>query len=62
MASGDGLDVMPHSELDTLGVVAKRARRPVFAGKLAGIPPDFATYRRKTLRDLTAPDDTDEIN
>ena len=29
---------IPQSELDAMGVVAKRARKPVFASKLTGIP------------------------
>lgn len=62
MVSGVTLDLIPQSELDALGVVAKRARKPVFASKLTGIPPDLAIYRLKTVRDLTAADDTAETN
>jgi len=62
MMSGATLDLIPQSELDALGVVAKRARKPVFASKLTGIPPDLAIYRLKTVRDLTASDDTAETN
>ena len=62
MVSGPTLDLIPQSELDALGVIAKRARRPVFASKLTGIPPDLAIYRLKTLRELTASDDTAETN
>jgi len=62
MLSGTTLDLIPQSELDALGVVAKRARKPVFASKLTGIPPGLAIYRLKTVRDLTASDDTAETN
>ena len=62
MISGATVDLIPQSELDALGVVTKRARKPVFASKLTGIPPDLAIYRLKTVRDLTAPDDTAETN
>jgi class 3 adenylate cyclase len=62
MISSPTLDLIPQSELDALGVVAKRARRPMFASKLTGIPPDLAIYRLKTGRELTASDNTDETN
>jgi class 3 adenylate cyclase len=45
MISSPTLDLIPQSELDALGVVAKRARKPVFAPKTAGIPADLAIYR-----------------
>lgn len=59
MISSPTLDLIPQRELDELGVVAKRARRPIFASKLTGIPPDLAIYRLKTGRDLTAGDNPD---
>jgi class 3 adenylate cyclase len=62
MVSSLTLDLIPQNELDALGVVAKRARRPVFASKLTGIPPDLAIYRLRTLKELTASDDSDETN
>lgn len=62
MVSSSTLDLIPQSELDALGVVAKRARKPVFAHKPAGLPADLAIYRLKTRRELTASDDTDETN
>jgi class 3 adenylate cyclase len=62
MVSGPTLDLVPQSELDAMGVVAKRTRKNVFASKLTGIPPDLAIYRLKTVRDLTAVDDPDETN
>jgi len=62
MISSPTLDLIPQSELDALGVVAKRARRPMFSSKLTGIPPDLAIYRLKTGRELTATDDPDVTN
>ena len=62
MVSGSTLDLISQSELDALGVTAKRARKPVFAHKSAGIPPDLAIYRLKTLKELTAPDDIPETD
>ena len=52
MVSSSTLDLIPQSELDALGVVAKRARRPVFASKLTGIPADLAIYRLRTRREF----------
>ncbi|MGZ4582874.1 MAG: adenylate/guanylate cyclase domain-containing protein [Mycobacterium sp.] len=62
MVSSSTLDLISQSELDALGVVAKRARKPVFAHRPAGIPADLAIYRLKTLRELTASDDTAETH
>jgi class 3 adenylate cyclase len=45
MISGQTLDLIPQSELDALGVVAKRARKPVFSAKASGVPADLAIYR-----------------
>ena len=60
MVSSSTLDLIPQSELDALGVEAKRTRKPVFAPKPAGVPDDLAIYRLKTLKELSGPDDTDE--
>lgn len=60
MISGPTLDLIPRSDLDALGIVAKRARRPMFSSKLTGIPADLAIYRLKTHRELSAGDNTDE--
>lgn len=62
MVSGSTLNLVPQTELDALGIVAKRARKPVFAGKTAGIPPDLGIYRLKTLRELTAFDHASETH
>ncbi|WP_207569070.1 adenylate/guanylate cyclase domain-containing protein [Mycobacterium decipiens] len=62
MISGPTLDLIPQSELDALGVVARRARKTVFASKLTGIPPDLMIYRIKTVRESTATDNSDETN
>jgi class 3 adenylate cyclase len=62
MVSSSTLDLVPQTELDALGIVARRARKPVFAGKTAGIPADLGIYRLKTLRELTAFDHASETN
>ncbi|WP_211189065.1 adenylate/guanylate cyclase domain-containing protein [Mycobacterium attenuatum] len=54
MISSPTLDLIPQSELDALGVVAKRARRPMFSSKLTGIPPDLVIYRLKPRKELPA--------
>ncbi|MGV7633721.1 MULTISPECIES: adenylate/guanylate cyclase domain-containing protein [Mycobacterium] len=54
MISSPTLDLIPQSELDALGVAAKRARRPMFSSKLTGIPPDLAIYRLKPRKELPA--------
>jgi class 3 adenylate cyclase len=51
MVSGPTLDLIPQSELDAIGVYAKRTRKPMFANKLTGIPPDLAIYRLKADRE-----------
>jgi len=45
MISGQTLDLIPQGELDALGVVAKRARKPMFSPKVSGVPADLAIYR-----------------
>jgi class 3 adenylate cyclase len=45
MISGQTLDLIPQSELDAMGAVAKRARKPVFSAKVPGLPADLAIYR-----------------
>ncbi|WP_322861100.1 adenylate/guanylate cyclase domain-containing protein [Mycobacterium europaeum] len=62
MVSGSTLDQIAQSELDAMGVVAKRARKPVFSGKTTGVPADLAIYRLRTHRELTAPDHGTETN
>lgn len=60
MVSSSTLDLIPQSELDALGVEAKRTRKRVFGPKPAGIPDDLAIYRLKTLKELSGSDDTAE--
>jgi class 3 adenylate cyclase len=62
MISSSTLDLRPQSELDALGVVAKRARKPIFAAKTAGVPTDLGIYRLRTLKELTGSDHTSETN
>ncbi|WP_375484881.1 adenylate/guanylate cyclase domain-containing protein [uncultured Mycobacterium sp.] len=56
MVSGPALDRIPQAELDGLGVVAKRAHRPLFGGKPSGVPADMAIYRLETRREVTGAD------
>jgi class 3 adenylate cyclase len=60
MVSGATLDQLAQPDLAGLGVVAKRAQRPVFAAKTPGLPPDLAIYRLRTVsetvRDLPGSD------
>lgn len=58
VVSGATLDQLAQTDLDELGVVAKRLHRPLFAGKVPGLPPDLAIYRLKTARDLSGDDDS----
>ncbi|OCB62280.1 guanylate cyclase [Mycobacterium malmoense] len=62
MVSSSTLDLIAQSELDAMGVVAKRARKSVFAGKTTGVPADLAIYRLRTQRELTASDHSSETN
>jgi len=62
MVSSSTLDLIPQSELDSLGVVAKRTRKPMFTPKPAGLPSDLAIYRIRTLKELTDSDDMSETN
>jgi class 3 adenylate cyclase len=62
MVSGSTLDLIPQSELDALGVVAKRARKPVFTSKLTGIPADLAIYRLRTRKEFLPNVETAETN
>ncbi|CAM4065723.1 pH-sensitive adenylate cyclase [Mycobacterium basiliense] len=60
MISSPTLDLIPQSELDAMGVVAKRARRPMFASKLTGIPPDLAIYRLSASKEPSTSGDAAE--
>jgi class 3 adenylate cyclase len=62
MVSSATLDLIPQSELDELGIVAKRARKPPFAQKPAGVPADLAIYRLETRREFLASVETVETN
>jgi class 3 adenylate cyclase len=54
--SGSTLEHFTREQLDELGVHAKRLRRPMFANRLSGVPPDITIYRLETRRDLSATD------
>lgn len=51
MVSGPTLELIEHTELEELGVVAKRVRRQMFAGKPSGVPEDLAMYQLRSTRD-----------
>ncbi|MGH3560943.1 MAG: adenylate/guanylate cyclase domain-containing protein [Mycobacterium sp.] len=52
VVSDSTLEGIQQSDLDALGVVAKRMRRQVFAAKPTGVPTDLTMYRLVTLREL----------
>jgi class 3 adenylate cyclase len=52
MVSGATLDEIAQTDLDTLGVVAKRVRRQVFQAKSTGVPPDTAMYRLQIREEM----------
>ena len=58
LVSGATLERLTPEQLDELGVYAKRLRRPMFAHRLSGLPPDITMYRLETRRDLAAADTT----
>lgn len=53
------LDAIPIAELDSLGVEVKRLRRPMFASRQHGVPPNLAMYRLKDRHDTTDEEDPD---
>jgi class 3 adenylate cyclase len=54
LISGSTLQRLTPEQLDELGVVAKRVRRPVFAHRPSGVPSDITMYRLETGRQLPA--------
>jgi class 3 adenylate cyclase len=60
MVSGTTLDQLAQADLEALGVVARRAHRPLFAAKTPGLPPDLAIYQLKTARVLSDLDDSSD--
>ncbi|KWX65664.1 adenylate/guanylate cyclase domain-containing protein [Mycobacterium sp. NAZ190054] len=52
------LERIPEDEFQTLGVSARKLRRPVFATRQDGVPADFTMYRLRTLRPSST-DDSD---
>jgi class 3 adenylate cyclase len=54
LVSGSTLRRLTPEELDELGVIAKRVRRPVFAHRPSGVPSDITMYRLETRRHLPA--------
>jgi class 3 adenylate cyclase len=66
MVSGTTLDQIAQSDLDALGISAKRVHRGMFAGKTPGLPADLPIYRlkadRETDSDLSGMDSSDDEN
>lgn len=60
LITGATLERLTPEQLDELGVYAKRLRRPLFAHRLSGVPPDITMYRLETRRELAGADTTDD--
>jgi class 3 adenylate cyclase len=60
LISGATLELLTPEELDELGVAAKRLRRPMFAHRLTGVPPDVTIYRLETRSDLSAAESAED--
>jgi class 3 adenylate cyclase len=60
LITGATMERLTPEQLDELGVYAKRLRRPMFAQRLSGVPPDITIYRLETRRELAASDTTNE--
>ena len=58
LMTGSTLGHLTPEQLDELGVLAKRLRRPVFAQRLNGVPSDITMYRLETRRELPGTDTT----
>jgi hypothetical protein len=58
LITGSTLGHLTPEQLDELGVLAKRLRRPVFAQRLSGVPSDITMYRLETRRELSGTDTT----
>ncbi|HEU0189990.1 MAG TPA: adenylate/guanylate cyclase domain-containing protein [Mycobacterium sp.] len=56
VVSGSTLERIQQPDLEALGVVAKRTRKPRFAAKPAGVPEDLAMYRLEARRESPADD------
>jgi class 3 adenylate cyclase len=59
LISGPTLGELTQEDLDALGVVAKRVRRPMFSPRPSGVPADITMYRLETRRELPAARNTD---
>ncbi|MGH3564147.1 MAG: adenylate/guanylate cyclase domain-containing protein [Mycobacterium sp.] len=53
VVSDSTLEQIEKSDLDALGVVARRLRKQVFTGKSHGVPADLVMYRLETRRELS---------
>lgn len=59
MVSGPTLELIDPTDLQDLGVTAKRVRRQVFGAKTAGVPPDLAMYRLQIPKKSPAPEESE---
>ena len=62
VVSGTVLNQIGESDLDALGVVARRVRKQMFTPKLAGVPEDLATYRLKARTEPAGGDEHPEAD
>jgi class 3 adenylate cyclase len=60
LITGATLARLTAEQRDELGVYPKRLRRPVFAQRLSGVPPDITMYRLETRREFAGADVADD--
>jgi len=60
IVSGQTLERISAEEMESLGVSAKRVRRPVFAPRQQGVPADLVMYRVTAHRDQSGEEETDD--
>ncbi|MFZ0833635.1 MAG: adenylate/guanylate cyclase domain-containing protein [Mycobacterium sp.] len=58
VVSGSTLERLTPEQLQELGVYPKRLRRPMFAHRPSGVPPDITMYRLEVRKDVTAAETT----
>ena len=54
LVSGATVERLSPEDLDALGVIVKRVRRPMFSHRPSGVPADVTMYRCETRRQLPA--------
>jgi class 3 adenylate cyclase len=60
IVSGQTLERISAEEMESLGVSAKRVRRPVFAPRQQGVPADLMMYRISADRDQSGEEEADD--